>query len=366
MLLGIIQTLFIGIVILVRSKKNYAIKYLGWSFLFSSIVFFDTYLCYTGLIKNALFLNDSTEFLVLLIFPFTYFSIYGLLKRKPITFKKHWWHFILPAGYFLTQIPFYLAPLSVKYNAYLGAYFPNSEFVKVSEAFNYSYHFVKDVFDWLILFSILFYTLISLKLVREERSKNVKEKSGKYLFTRNSVIVLLLLLIFIFSVFYSNDDDGGDHYIVLFQTLIAFATTYLIMAESRFFEKSWIADKYETLGNSKANLSFAEIQNYVDKEDYYLSQKASLNNLAMLLKVHPNQISKIVNLENASNFNDFINQKRVNKAKPRLTDSEYSHLTIEAIGTSVGFKSKSAFYSAFKKHTDTSPSAYIQSVSPQL
>ncbi len=370
MLIGIVQSLFISIVIFARSKKNYAIKYLGWTFFLSSIVFFDTYLCYTGLIKNVLFLNDSTEFLVLLIFPFSYFSIYGLIKRAPITLREHWWHFVLPAVYFLSQIPFLFAPLSVKYNAYLGAYFPNLETVEISESFNYGYHIIKDIFDWLILFSILFYTLMSLKLVIDERRKyasnKIKRKSGKYIFTRNTVVVLLLLLIFIFTIFYSYDDDGGDHYIVFFQTLIAFSTTYLIMAESRFFEKSWIADKYETLGNSKTDLDFEEIQNYVDTEGYFLSQEASLYNLASLLKVHPNQISKIINLANDSNFNDYINKKRVQLAKARLVDTSYTHLTIEAIGTSVGFNSKSAFYSAFKKHAGTSPSAFIKEASPKL
>ena len=307
---------------------------------------------------------------MLLIFPFSYFSIYGLIKREPISLRKHWWHFVLPAIYFLTQIPFYLAPLSVKYNAYLGAYFPDLKNVEVSDSFDYSYHIFKDIFDWLILFSIFFYTLISLKLVKDERSKNtfneIKRNSGKYLFTRNVAIVLLLLLIFVFTVFYTYDDDGGDHYIVLFQTLIAFSTTYLIMAESRFFEKSWIADKYETLSNSKNDLSFKEIQNYVSSKGYFLLQDASLNNLASLLQVHSNQISKTINLETGSNFNDYINQQRIRLAKTRLTEVEYSHLTIEAIGTSVGFKSKSAFYSAFKKHTGTSPSAFTKQVSPKL
>ncbi|MEP3209119.1 MAG: AraC family transcriptional regulator [Maribacter sp.] len=307
---------------------------------------------------------------MLLIFPFVYFSLYGLLKRAPITLAKHWWHFVLPGGYFLTQIPFYLAPLAVKYNAYLGAYFPELPTLEVTESFNYSYHIIKDIFDWLILLSISFYTLVSLKLVRDERSKNVsnkiKGKSGKYRFSRNSAVVLLLLLVFIFIIFYSYDDDGGDHYIVFFQTIIAFSTTYLIMSESRFFEKSWIADKYETLGNSKRDIEFAEIQNYVERENYFLSQEASLHDLASLLQAHPNQISKIINLQNESNFNDYINQKRVKLATTRLTDTAFSHLTIEAIGTSVGFKSKSAFYNAFKKHTGTSPSAFTKQVSPKL
>lgn len=366
MLLGIFQSFFISLVILYRAKKNYAIKYLGWSFLFSSIVFFDTYLCFTGLIKNVMYLNDASEPLVLLIFPFTYFSIYGLIKRTNITFRKHWWHLVLPFTYSITQIPFYMAPLSVKYNAYLGAYFPHFSAAEVPNHFNYGYHHIKDIFDWLILFSILLYSILSLRLVFIERQKKneTRTKSNKYIFTRNSSIVLVLLLIFIFVVFYNFDDDGGDHYIVFFQTIVAFATSYVVLSESRFFDKSWIADKYETLSNSQVALSMADIETYVNANSYFISKDASLKDLASLLKVHPNQISKIINQENSSNFNDFLNQKRLQVAKLRLTDPEYSNYTIEAIANSVGFKSKSTFYNAFKKHIGISPSDYIKSIAP--
>ena len=273
---------------------------------------------------------------------------------------------MLPLFYFLTQIPFYFAPLSVKYNAYIGAYYPDFKFANVSSQFNYGYHFIKDIFDWLILFSFLIYIILSLKLVIEERKRTTDRNTGKYIFSRNSVAVLLLLLIFIFAVFCTFDDDGGDHYIAIFQTIIAFSTTYLILAESQFFKKSWVADKYETLSSFKSDLSFSEINDFVEKQSYFLSKSASLNDLATLLNVHPNQISKVINQENRSNFNNFINQKRVALSKAKLLDKAYSHLTIEAIGESVGFKSKSAFYNAFKKHTGSSPSAFVKSSSPKL
>lgn len=368
MLLGVVQSLFLSLVILVRSKNNIAIRYFGYSLLFSAIVFFDTYLCYTGLIKNILFLNDSSEVFVLLVSPFIYFTIYSITKRTTIKIRTHWWHFILPIGYFLSQIPFYLAPVSVKYNAYLGAYYSQLQHAEVPDYFDYGYHIIKDIFDWLILFSFLFYTILSINLLKSEKNRtqpdDTKNRTSKYIFSRNSIIILAILLLFSFAIFYMYEDDGGDHYIAFFQTIITFSATYMILAESRFFEKSWIADKYETLGNSKTDLSFLEIDNFVEKERYFLLQKASLNDLASLLQVHPNQISKVINRKNKSNFNDFINQKRIVISKKRLVDKSYSHLTIEAIGESVGFKSKSAFYNAFKKHTDSSPSAFIKSISP--
>jgi YesN/AraC family two-component response regulator len=272
-------------------------------------------------------------------------------------------------GYFLSQIPFYLAPISVKYNAYIGAYYSKFPSAKIPESFDYGYHYIKDIFDWLVLVTFLFYAVISLKMVWEEKSRlteiGVQNKSSKYIFTRNTVI-LFLLLVFIFSIFYSFDDDGGDHYLGIFNSCLAFLTTYVLVSESRFFEKSWVADKYETIGQSKSNLNLASIESYVVENNYFLRQDASLNDLATILKVHPNYISKIINQGKDSNFNDFINQKRIRFSQGRLVDPNFSNLTIEAIGALAGFKSKSAFYTAFKKHTGTSPSAYKKSFSPKL
>ncbi|HAI41492.1 MAG TPA: hypothetical protein DCM40_26955, partial [Maribacter sp.] len=121
------------------------------------------------------------------------------MKRKPISIRKGWWHLILPLGYLLSQIPFYTAPVSVKLNAYLGAYYSNLGTASVPDTFNYSYHHIKDIFDWLILFSLLLYTLLSLKLVKEERYRNDTDKanlkSAKYIFTRNSAIILCTFFI---------------------------------------------------------------------------------------------------------------------------------------------------------------------------
>ncbi|TDS12566.1 AraC family transcriptional regulator [Maribacter caenipelagi] len=370
MLLGVAQNLFLSFVLFMKSKDNKFLLYFAFLILSGAFIFLDTYLCYTGLIKYALEWNDSSEVFVLLIGPLLYFSIYCFLKRKLVSLKTGWWHFILPIGYLLSQIPFYTAPISVKLNAYLGAYYRNLGTTLVPDTFNYSYHHIKDIFDWLILFSLLLYTLLSLKLVKDERNRNTESKktyqSSKYIFTRNSAIILSLFFILLFVVFYLYDDDGGDHYIAIFQTMVAFATSYIIISKSKFFEKSWAADKYETLGSSQHELTFHEIETFVNNNDYFIKKEASLKDLANQLKIHPNQISKTINSDFGSNFSHYINSKRVNLAKKRLIDPHFSHLTIEAIGDTVGFKSKSSFYNAFKQIANISPSQFAKSISPKL
>lgn len=369
MFLGVVQGFFLSFVIFLRSKVGSARAFLAWSFLFQSIVFLDTYLCYTGLIKYVLHFNDSTEVFVLLIAPTIYFFTYVLLERKPISLKKHWVHFLLPFGYLVSQVNYYRAPLAVKLNAYLGAYYDHLGFATVPDSFSYSYQSIKDEFRWMILFSFLLYLVLSARLVVRSRHKkglaSKKIKIDKYTFSRNTVALFVFLFLFIFLVFLTHDDDGGDHYIGMLQTIITFITTFFIVSESRFFERSWIADKYETLTSN--SLSFDTIEKYITKNTYFASPEATLKDLAKRLDVNQNLVSKVINSRTGNNFNDYINQKRIQLAKEKLGNSAYAHLTVEAIGNMVGFSSKSAFYNAFKKYVGTSPSQYSKNkVSPEV
>jgi len=130
--LGIFIGLLLSLVILLRtSKKSNAFKIYGWSLLIQSIIATDVFLCYTGLIKYLPHFNDSTEPLVLLLAPSIYLFVDTLLTRKSITLKKHWFHGVPAIVYFFTQIQYYLQPISVKINAYLGAYYPDAPRVSV-------------------------------------------------------------------------------------------------------------------------------------------------------------------------------------------------------------------------------------------
>ena len=362
MLLGIFQGFFLAFVIFLRAKRKSAINLFGWSLLVQCLVFLDVYLCYTGLIKYVIHLNDSTEFLVLLITPTLYFFLYTLLERKPITLKRHWPHFVLPFLYAVSQINYYLSPVQVKLNAYLGAYHRNLGFLEVPGDMDYSYHFIKNQFRWLVLFSFALYLILSLLLVLKTRKrgwtspKNIKV--DKYIFSRNTVIFFFVLMLSLFIIYLNYDDDSGDHIIGIMQTVTIFITSFFILSESRFFEKSWIADKYETLANN--SIQFESIDRFVSESQYYSNQDVSLKKVAEELGTNGNTVSKLINSETGINFNDYINQKRIALAQERLLDNEFKHLTVEAVGQSVGFKSKSAFYNAFKKHTGQSPSAFMK------
>jgi len=94
-------------------------------------------------------------------------------------------------------------------------------------------------------------------------------------------------------------------------------------------------------------------------EQLYLDQDLTIFKLAKLMDSNTNYLSILINSRYQMNFANYINQQRIEYAKKALLDKENQDLTIEAIGNSAGFKSKSSFNAAFKKFEGTTPSEFI-------
>ena len=74
----------------------------------------------------------------------------------------------------------------------------------------------------------------------------------------------------------------------------------------------------------------------------------------------PLHLSQVINQSMGKNFADFVNSYRVEefKAKSKTTDiRKYKNVSI---AEACGFRSKSTFYTAFKKHTGETPSEFLR------
>lgn len=109
------------------------------------------------------------------------------------------------------------------------------------------------------------------------------------------------------------------------------------------------------------NAYFRELCRLLEKDKIYQNPELSLTATAEKLNISCTYLSQLVNALSNYNFSDFINQYRVKDAEEKLTDTNFAQYTILAIGLEAGFNSKSAFYSAFKKHTGTTPSEHRHS-----
>ena len=63
------------------------------------------------------------------------------------------------------------------------------------------------------------------------------------------------------------------------------------------------------------------------------------------------------------NFNDFINNYRIEAVKENLKKGEHKKTTLLGIAFDCGFNSKATFNRAFKKSTGLSPKDYLHKLS---
>jgi len=101
------------------------------------------------------------------------------------------------------------------------------------------------------------------------------------------------------------------------------------------------------------------IEDYMAVSKCFINPDLTIMDLSEGINEHPKIVSVALNTVGKQNFNSYINQYRIKKAEALLTTNKKINLSIEGIGLEVGFKSKSAFYQAFKKFTGTTPTRFM-------
>jgi AraC-like DNA-binding protein len=132
------------------------------------------------------------------------------------------------------------------------------------------------------------------------------------------------------------------------------------LKNSSLFETNQVSVKY-----SKSQLSDDEKATFVknlkeimENEKYYLTPSITVQDVANKLNTNSKYISQVINELYGQNFIDFVNSYRIEEAKKMLIDQKYKGYSIIVISIESGFRSKSAFNSAFKKQTGCTPKEY--------
>ncbi|MEM6380916.1 MAG: AraC family transcriptional regulator, partial [Bacteroidota bacterium] len=256
---------------------------------------------------------------------------------------------------------------TVKLNSYVAAFHPHLPRPEYTwtDYFVFS-ELIKDEWRLILLINYAIYIFLSLRLFWKywkgiAQFRNNRFTYDKYRFARNILLFLISTFIVVSIIFSQNEIDSGDHFIIIYASICVYFTGFLFLFESRFFGNSWLNDKYDTSGSSyDAEELIQQINHYLSEKKTHLQTGFTLKVLAGELNIPANYISQAINRHSNQNFNEFVNQRRIEEAKLRLGNTAYEHLNIAGIGDSVGFKSKSSFYAAFKKYTGSTPSQFLK------
>ena len=107
------------------------------------------------------------------------------------------------------------------------------------------------------------------------------------------------------------------------------------------------------------NLWKTKIETLIQTEKLYQNPELSLTEISKKLQTNVSVVSKAVNQGFAMNFNDFINNYRIEAVKEMFANGEHKKSTIIGLAYDSGFNSKATFNRAFKKNTGFSPKDYL-------
>ncbi len=238
--------------------------------------------------------------------------------------------------------------------------------------------------------SIGIYLFLSIRRLVIHARKIRQEFSSIEKVTLNWLRYLLVALstlyaILIFDGFFSQDlglNDNINHLLYLLVVVVIYAMGYMGMRQPAIFspseyvtrvsseetavEKSTVDSDTVSSGSEKYKSSAldaessaalcSELKQHMQEQKPYLEAQLTLPQLATQIQISSNYLSQVINEQVQLNFFDFVNGYRVNEAKTLLL--ERRNLSVLDIAYQSGFNSKSAFYTAFKKHVGMTPSEF--------
>lgn len=140
--------------------------------------------------------------------------------------------------------------------------------------------------------------------------------------------------------------------------LIFCAVSLLVNMGSSLFPEIKYAGS--SLKQTNYDLILNNVIQLMENDNVYLEKSLTIKQVADRLSVNSKYISQVINDKKGTTFTHFINTYRIEAAKKQLLNNDAAILTLEAIGYESGFKSKSTFFSAFKKVTGLTPSQFVK------
>jgi len=208
-----------------------------------------------------------------------------------------------------------------------------------------------------ILFSLL---ILAILLRNIHPVKKIKTESFiffKYILAGLSIIMLRWMLLFAINVSQPQISTRFfEQSFMIFESAFLFYIGYKILQAPgvlNVYATGFTPPDSETLA-AEAN----KLRQLIEDQKLYLQAEVDRSQLAELAGHSEAYISVLINDGLNTTFYKLINDYRVREAIRLIEEGRLESITVEALAAEAGFKSKSTFYSAFKKTTGQTPLQY--------
>ena len=240
---------------------------------------------------------------------------------------------------------------------------------------------------YLEIFTILWYFLVSflylflvVKAYQEYKEKVIRNFSSLNNIGLNFVhqiiifMALLILIDLVYALVYFGFSGRTSSYHRVLKTITSTVFMYFIAIKGKLTPQIYQLQKIfevpaltgnepvevdqEEGGSEEIQLVADRVVALMENDKFFKEENVSIKDVAESIDERPYIVSQAINSCLQKNFFDLINGYRVEEAKELMLDEKLNHLSLLGIAFEAGFTSKTAFNSAFKKHTGMTPSQF--------
>jgi AraC-like DNA-binding protein len=361
-LLGGIQGLITGSLLIIEGKKwraNYFLGCLLWLMALASI---NLFIEYTGWYYSGTLIAILHNLVPLVILmpagPLLYFYLQSAVDPSFRLTRRHGLQFITVIIDFLPALTSAIFIVGVKTNLVFPDARPWGSFVDWL-------HVYSDIPRWI---SLTIYAFLSARLL-ERLNKNVVKSQGSLItwlrqFIRIFLVFQLVWLLYLIPYvipattdFMLQTFDWYPVYIPL-TFLIYWLGIKGLIVTYRNKLRNKISASSTSLQPANIQEAVTNLKKAMEMDRVFLKADLNLDILSQHTGIASKTISFVLNQHLQISFNEFVNGYRVEEVKRRLQETPQSNLTILGTALESGFNSKASFQRIFKEMTGISPGEY--------
>jgi len=296
---------------------------------------------------------------------FIYLYIKSFLTKSLYLKKKHLLFLIIPFIAFLDYLYFHIQNSSQL-----------DEIVKMIESNNIYLFKIEGFipFEINVLFRFLYmlpFIIYVMRLTINQSKKpffTIEDKKTftfiKYLlfaviYASINFFAALVLPLFVDKIHYSDSLNSG--FIIIAGAIILFIAMSILLSPELLFdlkEKQKKAGKMVRESDEESTEMLNSVESKMIEEKFYLNENFSSQDVLVHFAITRSKLDELLTHIKGVSFADWLNTLRIEYAKNLLINN--NKYTIDAISSMSGYSSRSAFYVAFKKVTNITPTEFIR------
>lgn len=317
------------------------------------------------LLRHVPYILKSGIVFYFMIPGFLFLYLKSFLTKTLYLKKKHLFFLIAPFITFLDYVYFHIQNSS-QLDEIVKIIESNSVYIYRLEGFIPFEMNILLRFIYLLPFGIY---LIRLTINQSKKPSLTTEDKKTFTFIRYLLFALLYAYINFFAALVipllkdkiDFTDSLNSGMIIMAGAIILFISMSILLSPDLLFD---VKEKQKKVGKiiKESVEESTELLNTIEskmiEEKFYLNEKFSSQDVLVHFDITRNKLDELLTHIKGLSFADWLNSLRIEYAKSLLLNN--NNYTIDAISSMSGYSSRSAFYAAFKKVTNITPTEFIR------